>query len=190
MIKLRSMVQESEYNLFKKFKKYLKLKKWRWNKKLRKLLHITQMFTSTDNLSMITLNNFWLRKESWLLNMLILKELKEYLLHLEHKFFQLLITLKDQKKFWELVILLNKFWLVKIKSSSFQDAREMKHVLLCLEDQVNIFWTRLKDLFMMLCVCLFRLLRTNRLFMVEEILSCKWQLLVRTWPKLSKEKKL
>ena len=126
-IKLKSMVQELEFNLCKKFNKFHKPKSKRWKKRFKKLLPINPMFISTDNLFMITPNNFLFKKELWSSSTQILKVLKESQQPSEQKSFQLLITLNDLKKFLEHVNPLNKFWLDKIKLSSSQDASEMRH---------------------------------------------------------------
>lgn len=89
----------------------------------------------------------------------------------------------------ELVIQLKKFSLEKTKSSSSQVAREMKHVPLFWEVQVNIFWTKLKDHFTMPFVSLFKPWRTNKLFMEEVMLKSKWPWLVKNLPLVWKVKK-
>jgi len=78
---------------------------------------------------MTILNNYLLKKVFWLLSMLISKELKESLLLSEPKSSQLSITQTELKKFSVPAIPSNRSWLVKIKSSSFQDVNVTKPAL-------------------------------------------------------------
>lgn len=145
------------------------------------------MSTLTDNSSMTILNNYLLKKVFWLLSMLISKELKESLLLSEPKFSLLLITQTELKKFSVPAIPFNRSWLVKIKSSSSQDANVTKPALSFWEDQVNTFLMKLKDHCMMLSVFWSKLSKTNKLSMVEEMLRCIWPWLAKPWLKPSKE---
>ena len=181
---------ESESNLWKRCKRFQKLKKWKWKKKLTELLNINQQSSSTDNSSTITQNSSWSKRESPSSNMQTLREFKESRPPSVQKFYRLLTVQKERMKFWELVIRLKKSWSVKTKLSSFQDAREMRHAQLSWEVHPNTFWKKLRDLCMMLCVFWFKLSKTNRSFTVEETLRFKWQLSVKSLPRSARAKKV
>jgi hypothetical protein len=120
---------------------------------------------------MTTQNSFWLKKELWLSNMLTSKEYREFQQLWVLKLCQPLTTLKDQNKLWAPVLPSNRSSLEKTRSSDSQDAREMKPVPLYLEDPVSISLMRLRDLSMMLSVCLSKLSRTSKLSMEEVTLN-------------------
>lgn len=180
--RLKSTAPESESNHWKKSKKFPKLKKWKWNKKLTRLLPMNQPSLSIDNWSMITQNNFWSKRVSLSSNMQISKELKESQLPSVLKFCQLLTAHKERMKFWVLAIPLKKSWSVKTKSSDSQDVREMKLVPSFWEDHLNTFLMKPKDHCMMLCVFWFKPSRTNKSFTEEETLKFKWLWNARSSP--------
>lgn len=58
MIKLKYMGLELELNPYKKFKKFLKLRKWKWKKKSKELPRIIQQYILIGNWSTIILNSY------------------------------------------------------------------------------------------------------------------------------------
>ena len=133
------------------------------------------MFTSTVNSSMTILNSFLSKKASWLSNMPISKEFKEFQQLWEQKLYQPSTTPNDLKKSSAPVILLKKSLSERTKSSSSQDANEMKLAPSSSEDPVSTFLMKPKGLFMTLCVCWYKQSRTNRSSMEVEMLKFSWQ---------------
>lgn len=190
MTKSKFTGRECECNLSKKCRRYHRPRRWKWKKKLIRSWLTNLTFISTDSSFMIILSSCWLRKGLWLFNMLILRGFKEYQRLWELRFYRLLIVLIEVRKFLELVIRLNRFWLERTKSLGSQDARETKLAPSCSEDPANTLLMRLKGHFMMHCVCWFRLSRTKRLFMGVGILKFKWLFDAKNWLRPSEARKL
>lgn len=83
-----------------------------------------------------------------------------------------------------------KFLLEKIRLSSSATASEMRLAQSYFGEPVSTFLMRQNDHSMTHCVFSYRLSKTSLSSMEEETVRCKWLLLVLSWLRMSRERKL